>query len=106
MEDRLKAHVDERADSIEMYVDERLERATKATAAEIGALHTDIRQVEARLSARIDAQGVRIDRHAALLQSGARQLMPTVQNQEELSRLWEQLDERGSNLEKRLFALE
>jgi len=67
MEDRLKAHVDERADSIKMYVDERLERATKATAAEIGALHTDIRQVEARLTARIDAQGVRIDRHAALL---------------------------------------
>ncbi|MDE3164295.1 MAG: hypothetical protein KGN36_00670, partial [Acidobacteriota bacterium] len=78
MEDRLKAHVDE-----------RVERSARATAAEIGALHTYIQQVEARLTARIDAQGVRIDRHAGLLQSGARQIMRTFENQEQLSRLWQ-----------------
>lgn len=91
MEDRLKTHVDERVDGL---------AATMAS--EIGALHTDIRQVEARLTAKIDEHGVRIDRHAALLQTGARQLMRTFQNEEELSRLWRNLDKRMDALEREL----
>ncbi len=99
MEDRLKAHVDER-------VERSANAITAATAAEIGALHMDIRQLEARVTAKIDEHGVRIDRHAALLQTGARQLMRTFQNQEELSRLWREVEERGREVEKRVFALE
>jgi len=91
MEDRLKGHVDERVDSL-----------AAAMASEIGALHTDIRQVEARLTAKIDEHGVRIDRHAALLQTGARQLMRTFQNEEELSRLWRDLDKRVDAIERGL----
>jgi hypothetical protein len=113
MEHRLVARIDQkvaalgaRVDQGFARVDERFERAAQATAAEIGALHSYIQQAEARFNARSDEHSVRMDRHAALLQSGARQMLRTFQNQEELSRLWREIEERGSDLEKRLFAVE
>jgi hypothetical protein len=88
MEGRLKSHVDE-----------RVENSLRAMAAEIGALHTDIRQVETRLTARMDEYHNRLDRHGALLQTGARQIVRIFEGEEELSRLWRDLEKRTASLE-------
>ena len=53
------------------YLNEAAERLAALIAAEIGSVHTHIRQTEARLSAKIDDINTRLDMHAGLLQTGA-----------------------------------
>jgi hypothetical protein len=90
MEDRLKSHVDE-----------RVENSVRATAAEIGALHTSMQQLEARFTAKMDDFQNRIDRHAGMLQTGARQLTRAFRDDERLSRQWRALAKRVDALEPR-----
>jgi hypothetical protein len=68
MDQELKAYLDAKFAA----ADEKLDRAVRAFAGEVGSLHTEIQQSEARLGARLDSIDSRLKLQAGPIQSGAR----------------------------------
>jgi hypothetical protein len=76
------------------------DRTAALIASEVGTLHVQIQQTEMRLGAKIDEINTRLDMHAGLLQTGARQMTRFVKFSERSSRNWQTLAKRVDKLER------
>jgi hypothetical protein len=76
-------------------------RTAALIAGEVGTLHVQIQQSEMRLTAKIDDINTRLDMHAGLLQTGARQMTRFVRFSERSTRNWQTLAKRVDALERR-----
>jgi hypothetical protein len=100
--DEMRTYTGAKFDEMRSYTDTKFDRTVQAFAGEIGSLHTQIQQTEARVVARIDSLDSRLQLHAGLLQSGARALARFSEYAENSEQRWVALVSRVEALEKKL----
>ncbi len=98
MDPELRAYLDAKFDA----ADQKLDRAVQAFAGEVGSLHTQIQQTEARLGARLESIDSRLKLQAGLIQSGARAMARFSEFSENSEERWVALVGRVEALEKKL----
>jgi hypothetical protein len=70
-------------------------------AGEVGSLHSQIRQSEARLGAKLDEINARLDIHGRSLLTGARQIAGLIRFTEKSGEYWRALAKRVDALEQK-----
>ena len=89
-------------EDLKVYLRGMEERTAALIAGEIGALHTQIQQSEARLDARLSSIDSRLKLQAGLIQSGARAMARFSEFAENSEERWVALVSRVETLERKL----
>jgi hypothetical protein len=89
-------------EELKTYLQGMEDRTAALIAGELGNLHTDLQQAEARLGARLDSIDSRLKLQAGLIQSGARAMARFSEYGETSEERWVALVTRVEALERKL----